>query len=139
MRFYLAVSLAFFGTVCWSDSVVPSATLRANTIIAPGHLTMIERDVPGAAESIEELIGLETKVTLYAGRPVFPQDVGPPAVVLPNQLVTLIYQTGGLRIEVDGRALGRGGAGDRIRIMNLSSRSTLFGEVQPSGIVLVKD
>lgn len=139
MRCRLALTLCVLSSVSLADTVVPASTLRANTVIGPGHLTVIERDIPGAVTRVDDLIGLETRVTLYAGRPIFSNDVGPPAVVQPNQLVTLIYQTNGLRIEVDGRALGRGGAGERIRIMNLSSRTPLFGLVQDNGTVLVKD
>ncbi|HHX90132.1 MAG TPA: flagellar basal body P-ring formation protein FlgA, partial [Paracoccus sp.] len=36
-----------------------------------------------------------------------------------------------------GRALGRGGAGETIRIMNLASRSTVSGRVAGPGLVEV--
>jgi flagella basal body P-ring formation protein FlgA len=43
-----------------------------------------------------------------------------------------------LRIAADGRALGRGAAGAHIRVMNLASRNTVGGEVQPDGTVHVR-
>ena len=52
-------------------------------------------------------------MAIYAGRPVRPGDLGPPALVERNQLVPLVYQPGGLAISTEGRALGRGGGGRR--------------------------
>ena len=73
----------------------------------------------------------------YAGRPIPLSGLAPPALVERNQLVTLIFRRGGLDIRADGRALGRGAAGDEIRIMNLGSRSTIFGTVAGPALVTV--
>ncbi|MEM9126779.1 MAG: flagella basal body P-ring formation protein FlgA, partial [Pseudomonadota bacterium] len=43
-----------------------------------------------------------------------------------------------LSITTEGRALGRGAAGDRIRVMNLSSRTTVTGLIRPDGQIEVK-
>jgi flagella basal body P-ring formation protein FlgA len=58
-------------------------------------------------------------------------------VVERNQIVTLIYDQSGLTIATDGRVLDRGGVGDRIRVMNLQSRSTVTGTVGEDGNVYV--
>ncbi len=50
-----------------------------------------------------------------------------------NQIVTVFYKTGNLRISAEGRALGRGVAGDKIRVMNTASRNTLFARIRPDG------
>ncbi|WP_283638302.1 flagellar basal body P-ring formation chaperone FlgA [Marinovum algicola] len=137
MRLLWAILLVCLAGAAWSETVVPARTLRANTVIAPADLALRSADVPGAFSDPAALIGQETRVTLYAGRPIRPGDIGPPALVTRNQIVTLHFTSGGLRILADGRALGRGGAGDRIRVMNLSSRTTLFGTVQPDGTINV--
>jgi flagellar basal body P-ring formation protein FlgA len=49
----------------------------------------------------------------------------------------LRYAAGPLAITTEGRALARGGAGDVIRVLNLSSRNTVTGRVQPDGAVSV--
>lgn len=136
IRFLLLIYLWLAGAAL-AETVVPSQTLRANTIISPHDLILRAVDTPGAISDPAAIIGLETRVTLYAGRPIRPGDIGPPALVARNQLVVLRYVSTGLSILVDGRALGRGGEGDRIRVMNLSSRTTLFGTVQPDGTILV--
>jgi flagella basal body P-ring formation protein FlgA len=42
-----------------------------------------------------------------------------------------------LLIATEGRALARGGAGDYLRVLNLSSRNTITGRVDKSGAVVV--
>lgn len=137
MRLAAAIISIVVGGSALAETVVPSQTLRANTIIAPHDLVVRGVDTPGAISDPADIIGLETRVTLYAGRPIPPSSIGPPALVTRNQLVVLRYAAGGLNILVDGRSLGRGGEGDRVRVMNLSSRSTLFGTVQPDGTIEV--
>ena len=54
-----------------------------------------------------------------------------------NQVVTLRYERAGLSIETEGRALGAGGEGDVIRVMNLSSRATLMARINADGSATV--
>lgn len=121
-----------------ADTVVPTRTLRAQTIIAAGDLTVRPASVPGTVSDPSTLIGQEARIALYAGRPVRPADVGPPAIIERNQIVRMTYTGGGLRITAEARSLARGGVGDRIRVMNLSSRTTLTGTVQADGTLLVQ-
>lgn len=121
-----------------ADVLVAARTLRAGTRIGPGDVIQLVDAAPlGAAQTPDEAIGLEARVTLYSGRPIPVAALGPAAVVERNQLVTLIFQAGGLEIRADGRALGRGAAGDEIRIMNLASHSTVSGTVAGPGLVSV--
>ncbi len=137
MRFLLASVFAYSSSVCSADTIVPTRTLRAHTIITSSDLLIRPVDTPGTFASVDALLGQEARVTLYAGRPIRNGDVGPPAVVERNQIVTLQFAVGGLEILVDGRSLGRGGPGDRIRVMNLNSRTTLFGTIKSNGTVLI--
>ena len=88
---------------------------------------------------IEEVAGLEARVALYPGRPVRAGDVGPPAVVERNQLVALVFDRGGLIIRTEGRVLDRAGVGDLVKVMNLTSRATLFGRVLADGTISVSE
>jgi flagella basal body P-ring formation protein FlgA len=120
-----------------AESVVATRTIRAQSIIEAADLTMSDTVAPGALTDPALALGLEARVTLYAGRPVRAGDLGPPAIVERNQIVPLSYRTGGLAIQVEGRALARGGVGDVIRVMNLASRATVTGRIAPDGQVLV--
>lgn len=120
-----------------AQSVLAARTLRAQTVITPEDVVMSEETVNGAYTALEEVIGFETRVALYAGRPVRSGEVGPPALVERNQIVPLIYRAGGLVISADGRALGRAGVGETIRVMNLASRQTVSGRIRADGTIVV--
>jgi flagella basal body P-ring formation protein FlgA len=93
--------------------------------------------ISGTASQISQVVGLETRVAIYAGRPIRRGDLSAPAVVERNQIVLMTFSKNGLIIQSEGRALARAGPGERIRVMNLSSRSTLSGTVQPDGSIVV--
>ena len=86
---------------------------------------------------IIDVIGQEARTALYANRPILFDQLGPPALIERNQIIQLKFAGSSLVISTEGRALERGGVGDRVRIMNLSSRTTLFGYVQADGHVAV--
>lgn len=134
--FFLAICL---GTDAFAELVVPTRTIRANAIITEVDVATKSGQVANAFDQAADVIGQEAKTTLYAGRPIRFDDVGPPALVTRNQIVLLRFETAGLVISTEGRSLERGGIGDRVRIMNLSSRATLFGQIQADGSVHVKN
>lgn len=121
----------------FADSLVATRTIRAQSVIGPDDLTLVDAEVPGAATDLAEALGLETRVAIYAGKPVRLSDLGAPALIDRNQVVTLVYLAGGLTISTEGRAMGRGAEGDVIRVINLASRSTVSGRVGPGGVVYV--
>ena len=120
-----------------AESLVATRNLPARTIIDAGDLALSEAEFPGALTDVQEAIGLETRLAIYAGRPVRAGDVGPPALVERNALVTLIYNSGGLAIRAEGRALDRAAAGEAVRVMNSESKTTVSGIVHPDGTIRV--
>ena len=121
-----------------ADIVVPTRTIRPGEVIAGTDLTLKPGTRDDVAGRIDDVIGQEARVALYAGRPIRLDDLGPPALIDRNQLVTLVFLRGGLAISAEGRALARGAEGDRIRVMNLSSRATVTGRVNADGTVVVQ-
>lgn len=138
MRHFTALFLLLAGAPCYAETVVAAHTIRPQTILAAQDLAVSSAQTVGAFSDVDDLIGLETRTALYAGRPIRPGDVGPPAIVDRNQIVLLTYIAGGLTITTEARALGRGGVGDVIRVLNISSRMTLEGRIGPDGSVLVR-
>ncbi|MFV0512274.1 MAG: flagellar basal body P-ring formation chaperone FlgA [Jhaorihella sp.] len=138
MRYLIAALLAFFAHTAVADIIVPLRTIRAREVISAADLVPRAADVPGALSDPARLIGQEARIALYPGRPVRPGDVGPPAIVGRNDLVTLIFSNAGLHIAAEGRALGRGAEGEIIRAMNLSSRTTVTGRIMADGSIEVQ-
>lgn len=120
-----------------AEAVVATRTIRAQTVLTQADMTTVEAEIPGTLTDPDTGAGLEARVTLYAGRPIRAEDLGPPAVVDRNQLIPLAYVSGPLTILTEGRALARGGVGDVVRVMNLASRTTVSGRIGPDGVVQV--
>lgn len=135
MRFALA--LVVFAQSAAADVVTPTRTIRPGALITSTDLTVKAGERPGTFDRLSDVIGQEARTALYAGRPIPFEAIGPPAIVNRNQIVPLFFNVGSLMISTEGRALERGGVGDRVRIMNLSSRATLFGFVQADGTIKV--
>lgn len=130
-------SLALLACPASAETLTAARLVRPMTIISADDLSVSETDVPGALGSDAQILGLEAKTTLYPGHPIRPQDVGPPALVERNQLVMVVYKSGALTISAEARALSRGGVGEVIRVMNLTSRKTVSGRIEPDGTVAV--
>lgn len=132
----LALLLCFPG-IASAESLLAARNIRPETVLTAADFVLVADTIPGAADHPDLVIGMETRVAIYAGRPILPQDLGPPALVDRNQIVLLHYTTGGLSIQAEGRMLDRGGYGDVVRVMNLSSRTTISGIVEPDGSIRV--
>ncbi|MGB7269585.1 MAG: flagellar basal body P-ring formation chaperone FlgA [Albidovulum sp.] len=134
----LTLILALVVCPAAAETLVAKRTLKAQTILSADDIGAGDATVAGAARDFDTVVGLETRVAIYQGRPIFPQDLGPPAVVERNQAITLSYRSGIITILAEGRALGRGGVGDRIRVMNMTSRSTVIGLIRADGSISVE-
>ncbi|RED12771.1 hypothetical protein POI8812_01165 [Pontivivens insulae] len=129
--------LCLFAEGVLAQTVVPLRAIRAESSIGPGDVGLDDVRVPGAVARLEDVIGREARTTLYPGRPIAPGDLAEPAVVERNQVVAMRYLAGGLSIAAEGRVLSRARPGERIQVMNLQSRNTVWGVVTEHGVVEV--
>ena len=136
-RFALLALLGLLALPARAEIVVAAGTIRSLTVIGPGDVALAEGTAPGALSRLEDAIGREARVNLYPGRPIHATDLRAPAVIGRNEVVTLQFESNGLLIVTDARALDRGGVGDRLRVLNLGSRSTVTGTVLGPGLVAV--
>jgi|UniRef100_UPI00404706DB flagella basal body P-ring formation protein FlgA len=120
-----------------SQTVVAARTIPAQTLIGPEDLALRDGTVVGGESDPLLFVGMESRVALYAGRPIRAADVGFPAVIERNQIVPLLFKRGGVTIATEGRSLGRAGPGETVRIMNLASRSTVSARVGADGVAYV--
>lgn len=130
----VALSLPFGGM---AETVVARQTVRSKAVLTASDISVLPEDVAGAISDPGLVVGMEARVVLYAGRPIKPEDIGRPALIERNQLVTLVYNQGGLKISTEGRSLARAAAGERVRAMNLASKSTVIGLVDGAGRIIV--
>lgn len=121
----------------FADAVVTNRIVKAGQVITADDLSTVEALIPEAETDLLQIVGQEARVALYPGRPIRKGQVGPPAVIKRNQVVSLTYIIETLFIQTEGRALAQGAVGDVIPIINLMSRKTVQGRVQPDGTVSV--
>lgn len=121
-----------------ADSLVATHTLPARATLTAADVALVAADIPGALGDPALALGQETRVAIYAGRPITAAALTPAAVVERNQIVRLRVATGGLFIETEGRALARAAPGQEVRVMNLSSHAGLTGRVLADGSVIIQ-
>ncbi|MFN0114004.1 MAG: flagellar basal body P-ring formation chaperone FlgA [Paracoccaceae bacterium] len=120
-----------------ADGIVAARTVRAGSVIAAEDLRIAPGPVAGAVATAADALGREARVTLFVGRPVRLGDLTAPTLVGRNAMVTLVYRKAGLEIRVAGRALGRAGAGEAVRVLNVNSHAAVTGLVAADGSVIV--
>ncbi len=130
-------ALIFMAFPVLADSVVATRTIRAHSLLSADDMTLVAMDIPQALTDTAAAIGQETRVAIYAGKPILPEQIGPSAIIERNQIVPLAYSAGGLSIMTEGRALARGGVGEVIEVINLTSRTKVTGLIGPDGVLRV--
>lgn len=129
----LILTLALLAPLpAWATVLTAARTLPAGTVITAEDLRMAEDKRTGLADP-SQAIGMQTRITIYEGRPIQATLLQAPRLVARNQIVRLSFRRGPLRIETSGRAMSEGAAGEVIRVLNLESRSTVNARVNPDG------
>lgn len=125
----LAVLLS--GTPALAQDLIAARNLPARTVLSSEHIKQ------PASSMARAYLGQELRVAIYAGRPIHPDDLRPPALINRNEKVEIIYEYEGLKITAEGRALARAAYGERIEVLNLSSKSKVTGKVEGAALVRV--
>ncbi len=96
-----------------------------------------ERVRPGLAQQLDQVVGQELRRPMAAEQGFAIADLGPPAIVQKNALVTLILEAPGIQLSAQGRALEAAARGATVPVMNLMSRSIVEGVAVAPGRVRV--
>lgn len=112
-----------------ADQVVATRSLQRGAIIREGDV-----DGPYAEE---DYLGRELTRSVRAGSVMSPHHVRVPLQVERNDTVTLVFKKGPLTMETVGRSLGEGSIGDRVSVLNTSSRKRITGRIIGEGLVEV--
>lgn len=137
MRSALLIWFCLLSGQALADVIVAQHTIRPKTLITEDDLLLRPVEVLGALSDPADVVGKEARISLYAGRPIRATDLREPAVIDRNQVAKLSYQRGSLMIQTDARALDRASVGEVIKVMNLSSKTTLYARVLPDGTLIV--
>ena len=135
IKFFLMLILA--AQTLAAETIVPIRTLAPGRVISASDLTVSKDPVEGAISKLSLVAGKEARIALYANRPIFEDDLSEPAIIERNQIVTLVFQQNAIEISTQGRALARAGIGEKIKVMNNTSKTIVMGQVRSDGSILV--
>lgn len=135
MRILILLLTLFTPSLASAGILAAARTLPAGTVLTAADLRAADSDRPGISDP-SQVIGLQTRITIYEGRPLQASLLQAPKLIARNQIVQVTFQRGPLRIVTEARTLSDGAAGDLVRVMNLESRSTISATVQPDGSLL---
>ncbi len=91
----------------------------------------------GRYSTIGEMIGLSSKRTLQAGKPININDLEAPRLILKNQLVTILLEAPGLIIRAEGKALANASKGEAVKVLNTQSKRIIHATAKAPGLVSV--
>lgn len=130
------VKIASFGPV-----VVARQPVARGALLRSEDLRVEERrldELPTTVvTALDEAVGKEARVALAAGKPVTQQAVSSAALVKRGDVVRVTIEKGGMLLSVAGQALDTAGVGERVRVLNDTSKRELVGRVVDHGTVHV--
>jgi flagellar basal body P-ring formation protein FlgA len=86
----------------------------------------------------ETVIGQAAKRALRGGQPLRAGDLMKPDLVTRNDVVTIVFESGGVTLTMRGKALASGTEGETISVLNPQSKRTLQATVDKKpGVVVV--
>ena len=127
-----------------ANQVIPVLTgaLRRGDLIGNNDIVLekrrITQDYGGIVTEIDDLLGMEARRNLDPGSPLRLNDLVAPILVERGQTVNIISGGGGLRVSMQGKALAKGSAGDRVLVSNLTSGTRVEGVVTADGSVIIQ-
>lgn len=131
---FIGLLMAFMGAP-HALNAADAEQVTANRALQRGAILRVG-DVSGPYAR-EDYVGLELVRSVRAGSVMTPRHVRTPLLVKRNETVTLIFRHGALTMETTGRSLDEGSDGDRITVMNTTSRKRITGRVIGQGRVEV--
>jgi len=119
-----------------AEDVTAARPIRAGAIVSASDIaTPNERE---AMRRAARMIGMEAARTLYKGQSIDAEDLRQPTLIKRNAIVQMEFTKGPMTILAEGRALDKGGMGERIRVMNLLSKRVVTATVFGADLVKAK-
>ncbi|WP_243370241.1 flagellar basal body P-ring formation chaperone FlgA [Geotalea sp. SG265] len=110
----------------FAEMVVAARPLEHGQIIGAADVAVQKRGLSRLqgrfVRSVEEVVGKRVRTAVRGNNPIRPDNLERVPLVKSGQLVTIIAESGTLRITAAGKARNAGAEGDTIMVRNLSSQ-----------------
>lgn len=121
--------------------VVATRTLPRGVVLTENDLKLARYDLAelnrGYFEDPSRFLGFKLKRRLSAGEPLTRVMVEKVRTISRGQQVVILASSGGMEVRTSGKALAHGAVGERIRVLNISSKQKLEGIVTEDGEIRV--
>ncbi len=124
-----------------AEVATAATTLRRGQIITPDRIRMTRQNIAALQDpffSPRNVIGMQVKRTLHAGKAIERRYVEPPPVIRKGDLVKILASRGGLQLTATGMSRMDGRPGDVIRVQNMNSGKLIYCRVDAPGLVSVE-
>ena len=122
--------------------LVASQLLARGTILSKDDVKSVRFDLArlphGYVTEPADSIGMVLKRQLSAGAPLTPNLIEKPQIISRGQEVSILAESGSMEIRMLGKALSHGAEGDRISVINKTTRRKLEGIVAADGTVRIE-
>jgi len=119
--------LAYARSLNAGEVLQPTDVVWAQAAGAPG-------DAPHDADAV---IGMTARRALREGAPVAMHDVAAPQVIHANDNIVVTYQSGGVTLALQGRAINNASLGDVVTVRNTASNRTFQAVASGPGEAVV--
>lgn len=113
----------------WARSISTGEIVQPQDLVW-AKLALAPADAPSDAEAV---IGLAARRPLRAGAAVAGHDVAAPQVIKTNETVTLVFESEGVSLSLQAKALSGGAVGETINVQNVTSKKTVQAVVTGPG------
>ena len=116
--------------------------LKKGEIVDEGDLYLARKNISRLSAKIVndtgDVVGLMVKHAVNKDRCIKEWMLERPLVVKRGDLITILAESGNLRVTVPGRVLAKGYTGDLIRVQNSMSKKVIYARVIDASTVSVK-
>jgi flagella basal body P-ring formation protein FlgA len=125
----------------FEEVVVSSQPLASQDIVREGDVRLERREISGLQARpfyrIDDVVGQQVARAIPVNETLTQKKLERPAVMRRGNAVTLLYETGTLRVETPGTAEENGRIGELIQVKNSSSGKLMRGRVLDGRMVRV--
>lgn len=124
-----------------ADMVIPVHQIDHGSVITAGDVVLKKCDISAVqgkyAEKVGDVIGKKARSTLRPNTPFKLDQLEKVALVKAGQVVTVLAESGNVRITVLGKAKSAGAEGDTINVQNIDSLKEFPARIVDAKTVLI--
>jgi flagella basal body P-ring formation protein FlgA len=91
----------------------------------------------GMSSSVDSLLGREVKRSVEKGSYIYLKNTSVPFTIKKDDVVTIIFESGNIKLETKGVSAENGRVGDIVKVYNKSSKKATWGKVMKDRKILV--